>query len=138
MTPRQIALVQDSFKLVAPHADDVAQLFYTRLFEIDPSLRPMFRSDLPTQGRKLMVMIDAAVKGLTKLDALVPQVMALGRRHNAYGVQAAHYDTVGSALLWTLDKGLGPVFTPEVEEAWTAAYGLLAKTMISGAEDLAA
>ncbi|MEL6996873.1 MAG: globin family protein [Pseudomonadota bacterium] len=138
MTPRQISLVQESFKTLVPSADDVAELFYARLFELDPALRPMFSSDLTEQGKKLVVMLDVAVKGLSQLDALVPQVMALGRRHRGYGVQAEHYDTVGSALLWTLDQGLGPAFTREVEEAWTAAYGLLAQTMITGAEDLAA
>lgn len=138
MTPRQISLVQESFKTLVPSADDVAELFYARLFELDPGLRPMFSSDMTEQGKKLLVMLDVAVKGLSQLDALVPQVMALGRRHRGYGVQAAHFDTVGNALLWTLDQGLGPAFTPEVEQAWTAAYGLLAKTMITGAEDLAA
>ncbi|MGD1926610.1 MAG: globin family protein [Paracoccaceae bacterium] len=138
MTPRQISLVQESFQTLVPSADDVAELFYSRLFELDPGLRPMFSSDMTEQGKKLVVMLDVAVKGLSQLDALVPQVMALGRRHRGYGVQAAHYDTVGSALLWTLDQGLGPAFTQEVEQAWTAAYGLLAKTMITGAEDLAA
>src|SRR5690349_20422605 len=107
LTPRQIALVQDSFAVVAPIADDAASLFYRRLFELDPSLQAMFRGDMREQRKKLMQMLTAAVKGLNHLDRLVPVVEDLGRRHAGYGVADQHYDTVGAALLWTLEKGLG-------------------------------
>jgi hemoglobin-like flavoprotein len=99
------------------------------LFELDPSLKGMFRGDMTEQRRKLMQMLTAAVKGLDRLDQLVPVVEELGRRHVGYGVADAHYDTVGSALLWTLDKGLGAAFTADVKDAWVAVYGLLADTM---------
>lgn len=102
--------------------------FYGRLFELDPSLRPMFKGDLTEQGRKLMQVITFAVRSLKNLDAIVPAVEALGIRHVAYGVKAEHYDTVGAALLWTLGQGLGDAFTPEVKDAWPAVYGLLAQT----------
>jgi hemoglobin-like flavoprotein len=104
-------------------------LFYGRLFSLDPALKPLFKGNLQAQGRKLMSMISTAVNGLTRLDTLVPAVQDLGRRHVKYGVKDQHYDTVAVALVWTLDQGLGEAFTPEVEEAWVAAYGVLAKTM---------
>jgi len=131
----QIELVQRTFAVVAPIADDVAALFYRRLFEIDPSLQSMFKGDMAAQRRKLMVMLTAAVKGLPRLDRLVPVLQDLGRRHADYGVIDSHYETVGNALLWTLEKGLGPDFTPEVRDAWTTVYGVLATTMKAGAEE---
>jgi hemoglobin-like flavoprotein len=134
MNPEQIMLVQTSFVLVMPIADTAAALFYQRLFELDPSLRPMFRGDIQEQGRKLMSMLKIAVNGLTRLDQLVPAVRELGQRHARYGVRDEHYDTVAAALLWTLGQGLGVAFTPEVEQAWVAAYTLLAGTMKAAAE----
>jgi hemoglobin-like flavoprotein len=129
MTQQQKHLVQTSFARVAPIADTAAALFYQRLFELDPSVRALFKSELTEQGRKLMQMIGVAVRGLDRLDELVPAVRDLGTRHAAYGVKDGHYETVGAALLWTLERGLGPEFTPEVEEAWVAVYRLLAATM---------
>jgi len=135
LTLTQIELVQNSFAVIAPIADDAAALFYRRLFEIDPSLKPMFKDDLAEQRRKLMQMLTAAVKGLPRLDRLVPVVEDLGRRHSTYGVLDEHYDTVGAALLWTLEKGLGDAFTPETKQAWTTVYGLLATTMKTAARE---
>src|SRR5688572_13403050 len=104
LTSAQRTLVQTSFATIAPIADDAAALFYHRLFDLDPSLRQMFRGDMAGQRKKLMQMLTAAVKGLDRLEQLVPAVQELGRRHAAYGVTDAHYGTVGSALLWTLEK----------------------------------
>ena len=129
MTPKQIALVQSSWQGVQPVADAAAQIFYSRLFTLDPSLKHMFKGDMAEQGRKLMNMITFAVKGLSRLDVIVPGVQALGRRHAGYGVKDAHYATVGNALLATLKEGLGDDFTDEVRDAWSEAYGLLANTM---------
>jgi len=129
VTQAQIALVQNSFAVVAPIADDAAALFYRRLFEIDPTLKTMFKDDMAEQRRKLMQMLSAAVKGLNHIERLIPVVEDLGRRHAGYGVEEHHYDTVGNALLWTLEKGLGAAFTSEVREAWATVYGLLASTM---------
>ena len=133
LTLMQVELVQSSFAIIAPIADDAAALFYRRLFEIDPSLEPMFKGEMAEQRRKLMQMLTAAVKGLPRLDRLVPVVEDLGRRHAGYGVADEHYDTVGAALLWTLEKGLGTAFTPEVKEAWVTVYVLLATTMKNAA-----
>lgn len=129
MTPKQIALVQESWKHVEPIAGVAAELFYARLFALEPSLRALFKGDLAQQGRKLMSMISVAVGSLERLDALVPAVQALGRRHAGYGVEERHYTVVESALVWTLGQGLGARFTKEVEQAWRAAYGVLASTM---------
>ena len=134
LTNTQKVLVQESFAAVAPIADDAAVLFYRRLFELDPSLERMFKGDMTEQRRKLMQMLTAAVKGLDRLDQLVPVVEELGRRHAGYHVEDAHYDTVGAALLWTLEKGLGDAFTPDVKHAWVAVYGLLAGTMKNAAK----
>lgn len=135
ITPEQKKLVQSSWSQVVPIADTAAGLFYNRLFEIDPSLRPLFTSDINEQGRKLMQMIGTAVRGLDKLDEIVPAVQALGRRHVGYGVKDEHYDTVASALLWTLEKGLGDAYTPAVAEAWTSTYTLLAGVMKSATSE---
>ena len=138
LTQTQIDLVQGSFGLVEPIADTAAGLFYGRLFELDPSLRPLFKRDITEQGRMLMQMIAIAVRSLNHVDTVVPAVKALGQRHVGYGVQPAHYDTVGAALLWTLEQGLGDAFTPEVKEAWTAIYTLLAETALAGAAETVA
>src|SRR5262245_44096418 len=133
LTVRQKTLVQTSFASIAGIADDAAILFYQRLFELDPSLRYLFRGDMTEQRKKLMQMLTAAVTGLDRLEQLVPVVEDLGRRHAGYRVEERHYDTVGEALLWTLSMGLGRDFTPEVEAAWAAVYGLLATTMKNAA-----
>lgn len=133
MNPKQIELVQTSFEKVVPIAGTAADLFYARLFELDPALRPMFPADLSEQKHKLMHMLTVVVRGLNRLDQLVPAVQQLGARHASYGVKDEHYATVASALLWTLEKGLGPDFTPEVKEAWVAAYTVLATTMQAAA-----
>jgi hemoglobin-like flavoprotein len=129
MNSKQISLVEASWKKVLIVGDAAANLFYTRLFTLDPSLRPMFKGEMRQQGRKLIGMITVAVNGLARIETLVPVIEALGRRHAGYGVQEHHYATVAEALLWTLEQGLGKDFTPEVRQAWTEAYGLLASTM---------
>jgi hemoglobin-like flavoprotein len=133
MTPQEKRLVQESFALVEPIAETAAALFYRRLFELDPDLRPLFKRDLPHQGRMLMQVLTIAVRGLDDLDRLVPVVETLGRRHVAYGVEPEHYDTVGQALLWTLETGLGNAFTSDVRDAWITVYSLLATVMQRGA-----
>ena len=129
MTPEQIRIVQSTWVKVLPIKDTAAQLFYKRLFETDPSLRPMFRSDLREQGEKLMQIIDGAVNGLSQLERIVAAIQDLGRRHADYGVKDHHYDIVGAALLWTLGNCLGDEFTPKVKDAWATVYGALATTM---------
>jgi hemoglobin-like flavoprotein len=134
MINERIRLVQESFHQVEPIADTAAELFYARLFELDPALRALFKVDMKAQGRALFSMLRVAVSGLYQLDELVPAVQSLGRRHATYGVKASDYDTVERALMDTLATGLGSAFTPEVRDAWTEAYGLLAQTMRDAAE----
>lgn len=129
MTPRQKELVQSTFLQVAPIAPKAAELFYGRLFELDASLRPLFKGDMAEQGAKLMKTLGYCVNGLDDLGAIVPAVEALGQRHVGYGVKPEHYGTVGAALLWTLAQGLGPAFTDEVKDAWATVFGILASTM---------
>lgn len=134
MHAHTISLVQTSWAQVSPIATQAAALFYNNLFEADPSLKPLFKGDMTQQGAKLMQMIGAAVGKLGELGVLVPILQSLGRRHVDYGVQASHYDTVGGALLKTLEQGLGPAFTPEVRAAWTEVYGVMAQVMTEAAE----
>jgi hemoglobin-like flavoprotein len=129
MTPDQISLVQTSFQKVVPIAGPAADLFYDRLFETAPHLRPLFPTDMTEQKKKLMGMLATAVTNLHKLETILPAVRALGQRHKGYGVTAEHYAPVGAALLWTLEKGLGPDFTPDTKTAWTEAYTALAGVM---------
>ncbi|HZO04522.1 MAG TPA: globin family protein [Burkholderiales bacterium] len=129
MTPKEIALVQTSWRQVQPIADQAAALFYSRLFTLEPSVKRLFKGDMQEQGRKLMQMISVAVNSLARLEGILPAVRALGRRHAGYGVEPRHYSVVGSALIWTLEQGLGQAFTKETEDAWRTAYGVLATTM---------
>jgi len=129
MNATQIALINSSFQQLAPAAEAVAASFYRRLFEIDPTLRPLFKHDMALQGRKFMTMLLVVVRGLDALERLLVDVENLGRRHVAYEVSDAHYQTVEVALLWAMQDHLGADWTPEVGEAWTAAYRLLADTM---------
>jgi nitric oxide dioxygenase len=132
MTNEQKNIVQTTFGQVAD-ADALAARFYTRLFEIDPTTRPMFRGDMAEQRMKLMQTIAVVVSSLDKLDAIIPAVESLGKRHVSYGVTVEHWNSVGSALLWTLEDTFGDAFTDEVRDAWAAAYGLIAQTAIAAA-----
>ena len=129
MTPEQIELVQYTWEKVVPIKDRAAELFYGKLFELDPSLRPLFKGDTTEQGRKLMLVINTAVESLTNLPAIVPVVQELGRKHAHYGVMDQDYDTVATALLWTLGAGLGDAFTDEAKHVWTETYVTLATVM---------
>jgi hemoglobin-like flavoprotein len=134
MTPEQVALIQDSFRKVLPVQTLAAAWFYGRLFELDPSLRPLFCGDMNKQGRKLMDALDVVVENLDDIESLLPGIRNLGRRHARYGAQAQHFETVGQALILTLEEVLGEDFTDDTREAWTVAYGLLASTMIGAME----
>jgi nitric oxide dioxygenase len=133
MTPEQIALVQQSFAKVAPIADEAAALFYGRLFEIAPQVKPLFHTDMTEQGRKLMATLTVVINGLDRLETILPAASALAKRHVGYGVAAEHYPVVGAALLWTLEQALGPAWTPELAAAWGAAYGTLSNFMLAEA-----
>lgn len=134
MTPQERSLVQESFAAVRPISDQAAAMFYDRLFTIAPEVKPLFKGDMSEQGKKLMQMLAVAVNGLNNLEAILPAVQELGRKHVDYGVTAAHYQPVGEALLWTLEQGLGDAFTAETKAAWEKTYTLLAGAMIEAAE----
>lgn len=124
----QITLVQKTWKKIAP-LPTTATMFYGRLFALDPTIKQLFKGDMAVQRRKLMRMMNIAVNGLTDLEYLIPQIQTLGQRHHAYGVTPDHYNAVGAALLWTLEKNLGDEFTPDVSTAWSETYYLLAEIM---------
>ena len=133
MESQTVTLVQESFEKVKPIAPQAAEIFYGKLFELDPELKPLFPTGseaMKSQGNKLMTMLGAAVAGLSNIEALIPVLQGLGKRHVEYNVEASHYDTVGAALLATLEAGLGEGFTPEVKDAWASVYGTMASVMI--------
>jgi hemoglobin-like flavoprotein len=141
MTPEQIHLVKDSFRDVLPIRTAAAEIFYERLFSLDPGLRTLFPStDMAQQGNKLMTALAFVVNGLDRAETILPTVRQLAQRHVHYGVKEDHYATVGQALTETLAAGLGTAFTSDVRAAWQAAYGLLAGAMIdaAGREPIAA
>jgi hemoglobin-like flavoprotein len=138
MNPSTPALVQASFAQVQALGPQVATLFYARLFEIDPELRRLFKSDLGDQGQRLLAMLGQAVALLSQPERLLPVLRQLGARHQGYGVEARHYATVGQALLDTLEAGLGAAFTPALRAAWTEVYGVVAQTMQAGATEAVA
>lgn len=130
MTPEQKQIVRETWQQVTPIADQAAGLFYDRLFEIDASTRPLFREeDMAEQRRKLMLALTTVVRSLDALETILPTVEAMGRRHAGYGVTAAHYASVGTALLWTLEKGLGAAWNAAAADAWTTAYTLVSTVM---------
>ena len=129
MTPAQAQLVQDSFRSVVPIAGKAAAMFYSRLFEIAPETRLLFKRDLRGQYDKFIQMLLWIVANLHQVETIIPAVEELGRRHTGYDLEPHHFDRVGEALIWTLEAGLGAGFTPDVRDAWVAAYGVLAGTM---------
>jgi hemoglobin-like flavoprotein len=135
MTATHIALVRTSFELVRPILEHAAVIFYDRLFELDPSLRSLFRSSREAQAQTLAQALAIVVKGLEHPAQFRGAIAALGRRHAGYVVRDEHYTTVGEALIWTLEQGLGPSFTPNVRAAWMDAYGWLAFVMREAAAD---
>ena len=137
MTPEQIEIVQATWQKVKPISERAAVLFYAKLFELDHTLRPLFKGDMKEQGVKLMAVLNVAVTSLTKLETILPTVKELGRKHVEYGVPDQSYDTVGKALLWTLEQGLGEDFTQEAREAWTETYVTLSKVMIEAGHEVA-
>jgi nitric oxide dioxygenase len=134
MTPHDIVLIRTSWAAVEPIADTAADLFYGRMFELDPAIERLFRrTDMASRRKTLIQTLTVVVTSLDKLDQIVPAVQALGRRHAGYGVRESHYATAGDALLWTLEQGLGEAFTPDVRTAWTEAFETLATVMIEAA-----
>ena len=134
MTPDQKRLVKDSWKQLLPTKEAAAELFYTRLFETSPEVRPYFKGDMKDQGRKLMVMLNTVVNAIDDLEPLIEPLQRSGRAHMGYGVKAEDYGKVGDALLWTLEQGLGDAFSEDVRQAWVRTYDMVARVMIAGAE----
>jgi hemoglobin-like flavoprotein len=132
ITDAQIELVQSSFQHVLPIADAAGVMLYERIFTLAPSARALFDDDIRPQAKRLMAAVKTVVDGLDSLDAVAPFLIRLGARHGRYGVQPEHFDVGGAALMWTLEQGLGDQFTPEVRDAWTAAWTIIADAMLTG------
>jgi hemoglobin-like flavoprotein len=134
MTPEQAQIIKLTFAQVMRERDKVGRMFYDRLFSIAPEVKPLFKGDIAEQSRKLMDTLALAVGMLRDMPTLVITLEGLARRHVGYGVRDEHYDKVGEALLWTLEKGLGDAFTPQVRDAWAALYVAVAKIMREAAK----
>jgi hemoglobin-like flavoprotein len=133
MTPEDVELVQSTFEQVRPISQEAAGMFYGRLFEIAPEVKPLFKGDMAEQGRKLMATLAVVIGSLHSLQTILPAVSTLAKKHVEYGVKPSHYAAVGVALLWTLERGLGTAWTPEAAKAWTNAYTTLSNFMIGEA-----
>ena len=138
MTPEDIKLIQTSWTKVLPISEKAAELFYGKLFELDPKVKSLFKGDMKEQGRKLMAILNTAVNSLNDVESIVPALQDMGKRHVDYGVKDEDYDTVGAALIWTLETGLGDDFTEDTKAAWLAVYTLVADTMKAAAAEKAA
>ena len=133
MTPEDVEQVQSTFEKVRPISQEAAGMFYGRLFEIAPEVKPLFKGDMAEQGRKLMATLAVVIGSLHSLQTILPAVSTLAKKHVEYGVKPGHYAAVGAALLWTLERGLGTGWTPETAKAWTNAYTTLSNFMIGEA-----
>ena len=139
MTPESISLVKKSWTRISLDYVATAELFYGKLFDLDPSLKPLFKTnDMRAQGQKLMTTLNTVVIALDKLDAIIPAIKKMGERHVDYGVKDEHYDTVGEALVWALDASIKDDFTEATKAAWIDAYTLVADTMKAAAAEIAA
>jgi hemoglobin-like flavoprotein len=135
VTPQQVELVKKTWVMVVPISDKAAELFYGRLFELEPEYRAMFKGDMMDQGKKLMKTINIAVESLDDVEPLIPTLKQMGADHAGYGVKERDYNVVGASLLWTLEQGLGDAYTDEVKNAWGAVYEVLASVMKEGAAE---
>jgi hemoglobin-like flavoprotein len=135
MTTNQIQSVKDSWNFVAENISDPGMIFYNQLFTLDPDLKALFKEDRAAQSKKLITMLSFVVSKLDKINEIVPQVKALGARHNKYNVKPEHYRTVAQALLKTLEMALGERWNDETKSAWIAAYTILSTTMIEAAKE---
>lgn len=135
LTEKEILLVRNSWSFVIIHSAKAGELFYGQLFELAPEVKPLFKGDINDQAKKLTSMVTLLISKLKKLDDIMNEVKALARRHVNYGTQPKHYDVVGQALLWTLEKGLKDKWNPEVADAWKKLYSILSKAMIEGQQE---
>lgn len=132
MTRDQADIVSRTWRAALPVGDTFAELFYGRLFALDPRLRQLFRDDMVEQGRNLTAMLSVAAANLAKPERISVALRQLGRRHAAYGVEPQDFAAVENALLFALEHALIDVFTPEVKAAWQAAYALVSSAMREG------
>ena len=128
-TAEQKRLVQATFHRIKPVSAATAQLFYNRLFQLNPAVRRLFTGDLEDQRRKLLICLNTLVEGLDRFDEIMPAMELVAARHKTYGARPEHLEVFGEALMWTLQRALGPHWSPQVQEAWAAAYESLAKAM---------
>ena len=136
MTPKQIELVEDSWDFAITNTEGAGMIFYSRLFEIAPELKPLFKESQEAQAQKLVSLISFAVSKLNTIGEIVDDVKSLGKRHKKYNVKPEHYAIVAEALLWTLEKALQKRWNKEMKEAWVTVYTLLSTTMIAASQEV--
>jgi hemoglobin-like flavoprotein len=137
MTDSNILAVKNSWSYIMFQSEEFSGLFYQKLFELNPSLRHLFKGNIEEQGSKLMRMLTMIIARLQRLQDIETEVKALGHRHVGYGTRPEHYQTVGQALLWSLENALGDRWSEETRKAWTEAYTIMANTMLQGAQPAA-
>lgn len=132
MNAQQIQLVKETWGFVIVKSDAAGELFYSRLFEVSPGVKHLFKGDVKEQARKLMSMVTYVIAKLDKLDTILTEIKSLAQRHSKYGAQKEHYAVVGECLIYTLKTGLGDRWNANVEAAWIAVYKILSNAMIEG------
>jgi NAD(P)H-flavin reductase/hemoglobin-like flavoprotein len=125
-----VRLVRESFAVVEPHAEKVAELFYATLFSISPATREMFPVNMEVQRSRLLRALVHIVQMVDRPDDLMPFLRQLGRDHRKFGVVTQHYEAVGMALLAGVKAFAGQSWTDEVERAWAEAYTIMARAML--------
>jgi len=130
-----LAALETSFDLVAPRGEELMDEFYARLFAAAPAVRTLFPRDMEKQKTMLLSALVLLRKSLRDLDAIVPTLRILGARHVAYGARPEHYPVVGSVLIESMAAIAGPAWTPEYQQAWGAAFEIVAGTMLEGAAE---
>jgi hemoglobin-like flavoprotein len=133
LTSKQKRLVQQSFESIKDYSTSLTKLFYGRLFEIRPEIRPMFKISLDDQSRKLLDMLVVIIEALDDFEALRPRLVELGRKHVQYGVKPEHYDLVRTSLVWAIGQALELEFDAETKAAWNQMLTVVAETMLEGA-----
>ena len=132
MSAEHIRCVRETYLAVEPASDLVATLFFRRLDEIAPEVRPFLGADMVEQRKQLLISLGLAVAALDRFDDIVPALKLLGAKYRAAGVTELHYGAVGEALIWTLKQSLGSKWSPDVEDAWTAMCTQVAEVMTAG------
>ncbi|NME67471.1 globin domain-containing protein [Flammeovirga aprica] len=136
ISDRQIELVQHSFTLITPHRKQFSDLFFAKLFQVDPVLESSLKLDPSDQERKMIPMLSAVVNGLVDIELIIPILHDFGRTHAEYNVEDTHYEAVKQALLYALETVLEQEWTSEISIAWNTCYTVIIDIMKEAATSI--